>query len=230
MDQKIQIENNKKQKLIGLLSELSHDTLVILCHGFTATKNKAGFNYLTGDLANKDISTFRFDFSGSGESEGSKTLSLKQQVDDLSAVINYFKTYKHIYLLGHSLGILSALICSKLPEVTGIISINGFFQGKIYRSDFNRAYQTLRVLRFFVPRIHDEWEHMIINVKPEKIAKPMLIITTENDNVLDYRQSINFGNSLTHNHCVETLRLSGHSIDIAKDGEIIAKLISQWIA
>lgn len=226
---KNEIRNKKNQKLVGVLNHNSFSSLVILCHGYPATKDMDGLVQLANSLKDKGISTYRFDFSGSGESEGSKQLSLKQQVEDLESVINGFNEYKHIFVLGHSLGILPTLICAKLPRVSGIISINGFFQGKVYRHDFNRAYWTLKILRFFVPRINSEWKFMEQFTNPEKIAKPMLIITTKNDEILDYRQSSDFSKRLAGKTEIQVLSLSGHGFSTIADAKLIANSIAQWI-
>lgn len=224
-----EIKNDKNQKIVGVLTNNSSSSLVILCHGYTATKDMDGLVHVANSLNQNGFSTFRFDFSGSGESEGSKELSLKQQVADLEAIIDYFKAFKHIYLLGHSLGMLPVLICSRLMRVTGVISINGFFRGKVYRRDFNRAYWTLKILRFFVPRINSEWKFMEQFTKPEKIDKPILIITTKNDEILDYRQSIDFSKHLSGKAEVEVLTLSGHGFNTTADSQIIANSIVKWI-
>lgn len=229
MDQKVLIENNHKQQLVGVFNDCRSKALVILCHGYTATKDMDGFIHLTKELNKHKLSTFRFDFSGSGESVGSKAISLKQQAADLGAVIEHFSTYQHIYLLGHSLGVLPALVWAKNKRIAGIISVNGFFLGKIYNQDFNRAYQTLRLLRFVIPRIWFEWKFMIANTDPAKISPPMLLITTKNDEVLDYRQSIGFSKLLKCEHAVETPTLSGHDISATTDSKKIAKIISRWI-
>lgn len=228
-NQTIKINNNKNQKLVGVLNHWPSDVIIIFCHGYTATKDIDGFTHLANSFDKYKISTFRFDFSGSGESIGDKNLSIKQQVADLESVIKYFRSYKHIYLLGHSLGVLPALISSHNSAVDGLITINGFFFGNVYRKDFNRAYQILKILRLFVPRIWQEWRYTKQNIDPKNITKPILLITTKKDDVLDYTQSITFNQRLKRVHSIKILPLTSHGANAEQDGEIISQTTMKWI-
>jgi uncharacterized protein len=44
--------------------------LVILCHGFASHRNSFHFAEIAEKLAQNNVSSFRFDFSGNGDSEG----------------------------------------------------------------------------------------------------------------------------------------------------------------
>lgn len=105
--------------------------VVIMCHGFTG--NKVGANHLFINLAKKielaNYHVVRFDFTGSGESEGefeadTRILRWKQ---DLKAVIDYVKhsfSASPIYLLGHSLGGYVVLLTEDTDDIiSGKIAI-----------------------------------------------------------------------------------------------------------
>lgn len=188
-----------------------------------------GLIHLEKTLGEKNISTCRFDFSGSGESEGSKLLSVKQQHMDLDSVIRYLRDYKHIFLLGHSLGALPVLLCANNPQVAGIITVNGFFQGKVIRRDFRNTLWMLKLLRFLVKRISDEWSYLEKNCKGELIKKPTLLITTTHDTVIDYRQTMEFGNRLKAKHTTEVLPLLNHGIDSDHDADLVTQSITSWL-
>lgn len=94
--------------------------VVICCHGFTG--EKVGANQLMLNLA-KRIATVgfvvRFDFAGSGESEGefAADTTVKGWQEDLCSVVDWVKAQPEmvnlpLYLLGHSLGGLIALAYS----------------------------------------------------------------------------------------------------------------------
>jgi len=69
MKEKLFFKNSKGNKLCGILSSVNKDRIIILCHGFSSNKDTQTFPILE-KIFNKNISTFRFDFYGHGESEG----------------------------------------------------------------------------------------------------------------------------------------------------------------
>jgi len=105
--------------------------IIVCCHGFTG--DKVGANQLMLNLA-KQIATagytvIRYDFAGSGESEGefASETTVKGWQDDLRNVISWLKggaeeDLPPIYLLGHSLGGLIALT-SDFPGVAGRVAL-----------------------------------------------------------------------------------------------------------
>lgn len=86
--------------------------ILILCHGFTG--NKCGDHFMfvkiSRMLENIGIASIRFDFLGSGESDGNfKDTLLSDQNSTLEEVINYAKSLdyidsENINILGHSMG------------------------------------------------------------------------------------------------------------------------------
>jgi len=93
--------------------------VVIFCHGFTG--DKVGANQLmrnmAQDLESRGMSVIRFDFAGSGESEGVFALdtTISGWQEDLVNVVSWVKNkaeWKNapLYLLGHSLGGLITLM------------------------------------------------------------------------------------------------------------------------
>lgn len=82
--------------------------LVIVCHGFTGSKEGGGGALAMADqLARRGFVTLLFDFTGCGESEGLwEEITLSRQVDDLGAVVDWAwsKGYRRIILNGRSFG------------------------------------------------------------------------------------------------------------------------------
>lgn len=84
------------------------DQVVVFFHGFTGNKTESSrlFFHLANDLANKEISTLRFDWLGHGESDlefvDARVPLLEQQAN---IVLAYAKErYEKVYLLGFSMG------------------------------------------------------------------------------------------------------------------------------
>jgi uncharacterized protein len=82
--------------------------LVIVCHGFTGSKEGGSRALEMGDaLAKIGFSTLLFDFAGCGESEGSwADLTLSGQVSDLGAAVRFSREagFNRIILTGRSFG------------------------------------------------------------------------------------------------------------------------------
>ena len=87
---------------------ISGNPLVIVCHGFTGSKEGGGRALEMGDaLAERGFSTLLFDFAGCGESEGSwADLTLSGQVSDLGAAVRFSREagFNRIILTGRSFG------------------------------------------------------------------------------------------------------------------------------
>ncbi|WP_143317047.1 alpha/beta fold hydrolase [Clostridium sp. HBUAS56017] len=85
--------------------------VVIMSHGIFGNRDSGGdFVKLASSLNSRGFATVRFDFDGNGRSGGSLIdNSIKTEMDDLSAVINYVKTLSFvdsskINLFGFSMG------------------------------------------------------------------------------------------------------------------------------
>ena len=102
--------------------------LVILAHGFTGTKCEAGrlFVQTARALAEAGISALRFDFWGSGDSEGSfDEASPNTEIADLHRVIAWARKqrYTDIGVLGLSLGAaVSICTVAENPHVKTLVT------------------------------------------------------------------------------------------------------------
>ena len=100
------------------------DSVFIICHGFSMSKDAKLFLDLSNDLFELyDVITM--DQRGHGNSEGTFSFSSKEY-KDIEAVINYSKEYyNHIYLMGFSLGAASCIIeVARDKNVDGLIAVS----------------------------------------------------------------------------------------------------------
>ena len=85
---------------------------IILFHGFTANRCEFGFSFvrLAKRLETAGIAVYRFDFMGSGESDGDfSDMSVSTELEDAHAILNYVRSLeyidsKRIGVLGMSMG------------------------------------------------------------------------------------------------------------------------------
>lgn len=112
---KVQTLNTSNERLVGIKTspDIKNKKLpaVVLVHGFGVTKEEYGFfTELSKQLANNNILSFRFDFSGCGESEGDYiNTSMTKLKNDLNTILEYVKNDQsvnknNIGILGCSLG------------------------------------------------------------------------------------------------------------------------------
>ena len=95
---------NKGQKMKGVLYLRRKAPLIIMCHGFTGHKNLKFFVLASQMLYKEGYSVLRFDFRGSGESEGN-FISIKEEISDFAKIVKFARHYsRKLIFLGHCMG------------------------------------------------------------------------------------------------------------------------------
>ena len=108
-------QNKRGQNLVGVMHHGQGDKprpYLIICHGFAGTKigGSRRFVEFARYAVKHNLSVFRFDFAGSGDSDGDLVdLTLDRELEDLQAAIDLVTTIdgvdlKKIGLVGHCLG------------------------------------------------------------------------------------------------------------------------------
>lgn len=112
MQERVEFTNTKGNKLVGVLHTPKEKTskIVVIAHGFCANKDRERLIQIGETYSENNIAAFRFDFSGSGESDEDE-ITVENQIDDLKSAIAYVKSlrYEDIGIQGESLGGLVAL-------------------------------------------------------------------------------------------------------------------------
>lgn len=151
------------QKIKGVLYLHKKSPLIIICHGFTGNKDTRIMRFLSGFLYKNGYSVLKFDFRGSGESEGEFT-GVKDEVDDLKQAYRLARKYsKKIILLGHSLG--GGIIALSKIKPRAVIMINPAFSAEFVAFSFLRRaipffwiQKVFRKIHIFTDRTFEEIE------------------------------------------------------------------------
>ncbi len=129
MKEKIFFKNSKGNKLCGILSNPTSQKekpVIILCHGFSTSKEGRTYIRLEEILNDKGISTFRFDFFGHGESEGKfEEITTVEAVDDIQNAIKLLEEsgYKRIGLVGSSFGGMASIIAASKTNALYVLAL-----------------------------------------------------------------------------------------------------------
>ncbi|XP_045811900.1 uncharacterized protein LOC123906093 [Trifolium pratense] len=150
--QRVIITNKHGNKLVGILHEAGTKQIVILCHGLRASKEDIIMTQLAAALENAGISSFRFDFTGNGESEGSFEFgNYWREVDDIHSVAQHFHegNRRVISIVGHSKGANVVLLyASKYNDIKTVANLSGRYDMKAGLED--------RLGKDFIERIRKE--------------------------------------------------------------------------
>ncbi|THU59385.1 hypothetical protein C4D60_Mb07t01620 [Musa balbisiana] len=129
--QKVVIRNTHGENLVGILHEAGSWELVVLCHGFRSSKESKTIMNLADVLVSENVSVFRFDFAGNGDSDGSFQYgNYWREVEDLRAIIQYFsRQNRGVHaIVGHSKGgNVVLLYASKFHDISTVVNISGRF-------------------------------------------------------------------------------------------------------
>lgn len=133
MDEKYFFNNSRGYKLAGILKtpqKSPNVPIVIFSHGFDSGKDSPRGLFVADELLKSQIGVFLIDFTGHGESEGSKEESTgEQQTDDLKCAIDLISTIHKIKidkigLNGASSGglvVLNFLIENKQDSIKAVV-------------------------------------------------------------------------------------------------------------
>ena len=115
--------NTPRGTLRGFLTEPSErKDLVVMLHGYTGHKNENGFLFkqIASRISELGVASLRFDFMGSGDSDGDYVdMTFLGEVEDAKDIIDYayeLNGNKPIILLGFSMGGAVAGYVSKIKE------------------------------------------------------------------------------------------------------------------
>ena len=249
MQEKVFFKNKKGLKLCGIISNPSGDMakpMMVLCHGHSTSKLSSTITGLKEKLEEKNISTFSFDISGHGESEGKfEETTVSDAMNDILSAIEYVKSlgYSKIGLFGSSFGgAASILAAEKVPELfvltlkapvsdyknnilvkKGAEEIknwkeSGFFEYKDEKREGSRlAYSFFEDLNSF-----NEYE------SAKNIKTPTIVVHGDNDTEVPIEQSIKLA-TIIPDCKLEIIPGADHKFTNPEDFQKLVNLISEFI-
>lgn len=247
MEEKVYFENSKGDKLCGILANPLGDKskpIIIIVHGFSSHKNKPKFISLASILANSNISSFRFDIWGHGESEGIfEDITITEAVDDILKSIKFLKSqgYQKIGLVGSSFGGLSSMIVSSKEQDLYVLALispvsdyeeveEGLRTKEELKSwmengymDFYDGGKTVRLKYSFFEDCKKNIAYNLVS----KISVPTMIVHGDNDKTVPINQSIKTS-KLIPNCKLIIVKGAGHNYSKSEEAKML-KIISNFI-
>lgn len=249
MKDKFLFPNGSGFKLCGVLSNPTGDTkapIVLLCHGFSTSKDGRTYTRLETMLNQQDISTFRFDFYGHGESEGKfEDITISEAVHDVHNAIHFLEKfgYEKIGLMGSSFGGFASLIAaSDLPELMllALKSPVSDYLGLLITRD-QEIDVSLWKRRGFISVVGSDGQSRQLNYSffrdaeniksyesVQKIEAPTMIVHGDKDETVPLEQSIQCAR-LIKNCRLEIISGADHTYTQPRHFEKMLSLITEFI-
>jgi len=129
MKDKTYFANSRGNRLCGILSNPSGkttDPMIIMCHGFSTSKDGRTNTLLEERFNAHGISTFRFDFFGHGESEGLfEDVTISEAVDNVQRALRYLQNqgYSLFGLVGSSFGGIVSILAASESDKFDILAL-----------------------------------------------------------------------------------------------------------
>ncbi|MBN1153958.1 alpha/beta fold hydrolase [candidate division KSB1 bacterium] len=207
-------------RLIGMMHhpDESHGNYpaVMLLHGFTGHKSESHFLFtrLARALASSGVLALRFDFAGSGDSDGNfRDMTIESELDDARAAFAYLSDHHcidrdRIGVLGLSLGgCVASLLAGETETIKSLALISAIAHPKQIFSRYTDMFPKMvdKDGRWYIDRngfpVGDTFFHNLSRMKPlDKIAgykNPALIIHGKDDLVVPVTEAQAYADVLT---------------------------------
>jgi pimeloyl-ACP methyl ester carboxylesterase len=199
-EERITFSNPRGQRLVGILHRPDRSeaaSAVILCHGMESNKESEKLVAMSRELATKGILALRFDFSGSGESEGKfEEITYSGEVEDLRAAYDFVLRYKpkKIGVLGSSMGgTVALLFAAEERNVAALVTIAApvhpeRFSERLSTPEETRQWRARGFTQYHGRRLNvsllDDLEVLDAPKAARKISCPVLVIHGDQDDIV----------------------------------------------
>lgn len=245
---KVNFKNSLGHQLSARLEQPANGhpkAFAIFAHCFTCNKNLTAIANISRALAQVGFAVLRFDFTGLGESEGDfSDTNFSSNIEDLQAAANYLKEEYEApkLLIGHSLGGAAVLVASlRISSIEAIVTIGapsdpehvtrlftedlGIIEreGKAKVSISDRSFV---IKKQFIDDLTQAYEEHDF----QKIRKPLLIMHSPADRVVDIENAANIYSQATHPKSFVSLDQADHMLSQKEDSLYAGNIIASWVS
>jgi pimeloyl-ACP methyl ester carboxylesterase len=188
--------NRRGQRLCGIAHrpKRSPKAAAILCHGMGSSKESEKFILLGRDLSARGVLALRFDFAGSGESEGKlEEVTYSGEAEDIAAAYEVVakNAVEKIGVVGSSMGGTAALLfAAGRPPLAALATIAAPVHPEKFADRFLTAQQRRkwREKGFIIyngmrlnATLLEDVEHIDVAAAARKIFAPALVLHGDRD-------------------------------------------------
>lgn len=244
MEEKITINNKSNEKLVGVktIPRRSDGKVALFVHGFGYFKEEGGmFVALADKFSELGITSYRFDFTGCGESEGDFSKStLTSHIEDLKLILKYVKEdsgikESELIIMGQSFG--TSVIIALHPKAKKIILMGTaaypkellakrFWEGYNPKGISSRT-RTDGSITSIGPQFWKDLKNYNLPELIKKITCPLLFVHGSIDTIVPVNEMEEmFANA---NEPKEKVILEGSDHSIRPNREQMYKVIADWV-
>lgn len=214
--------------------EISSIPAVILFHGFTANRCEFGFSFvrLANRLESLGVAVYRFDFMGSGESDGNfEDMSVSTELEDAKVILNYVRSLDYIDsdrigVLGMSMGgCVASLLAGLYPDQIHALCLwapaafipesarNGFLLGQKLTDEMKEIgylpWGVLKVgMNFFIKDIN-----LNVYETAKNFKGPILLVHGDKDLAVPIETSYEYLKHYPNHAQLITIKGAGHGFE-----------------
>lgn len=249
MQEKLFFKNSKGNKLCGILSNPTSSKekpIIILCHGFSSSKESSTYVKLQDILNKHNISIFRFDFFGHGESEGKfEDITESEAVDDILNAIKFLKElgYKKIGLIGSSFGGIASIMAASKTNDLFILALKCPVSNHLEKNIATKTEEELKDWKEKGHRLYTRKDGTKLRLNytfvedfknnngyeaAKHIKIPTIIVHGDEDEKVPVEQSIKTS-KIIENCRLEIIKGADHLFTKMEDFNRVLELISEFI-
>jgi uncharacterized OsmC-like protein/alpha-beta hydrolase superfamily lysophospholipase len=232
-------------RLVGRLHRAPGRPLAhaLFAHCFTCGKDLRAAVRLSNALARHGISTFRFDFTGLGESEGDfGHTDFSSNVQDLVAAADMMRARLEApaLLVGHSLGGAAVLAAApEVPEARAVAVLGAPYDpahvrtliegGEEGRDAAGRLLVRIAERVFPLdPRFLDDLEQQRAHGSLAQLGKALLVMHAPGDAVVSVDEGHRIFDAAAHPKSFVSLDGAGHLLGRKRDADYAGQVLASW--
>lgn len=228
---------------VDLPEEKDIKAYALFAHCFTCSKDLRAVGNITRQLAEVGIATFRFDFTGLGESAGDfSDTNFSSNVDDLVAAAEFMSTDFEgpSILIGHSLGGAAVLQAAhRMGSVRAIATIGAPAEPKHVKKNFEmkleeieekgEAQVTLAGRPFTIKKqFVDDLEEATMKKYIRELDLALIVFHSPVDNTVGIENATKIFVAAKHPKSFISLDEADHLLHAQEDSEFVGKVLGTW--
>lgn len=243
----VEIKNNNKT-LRGMLHKPEIEKkipIAVFCHGFTGYKQEKHFMFVKAarSLEQAGIASLRFDFAGSGESDGEFCdMTFSSEVSDALSVVEYarslgFVDTSRIYIIGLSMGgAVAGVVAAYRRDVAKLClwasagDLHNVLKNFIIAETGNYIFNSRGYIdvsgNIAGKALFDEIKRTDVFGQSMGYANPVLIIHGDNDTIVPVGNAYKYKEIYGGNAILHILKGANHTFDRQEwEAEVIKKTV-----